>query len=97
MMASTLDLAPGWPGQHQWVWSVFQEKVVTGHCLLFRWPWGFPGGTSGKEPVCQCRRERRSEFDPWMGKIPWRRAWQPTPVFLSGEFYGQRRLAGYSP
>ena len=36
-------------------------------------------------------------FNPWVGKIPWRRAWQPTPVFLHGESYGQRSLAGYSP
>ena len=36
-------------------------------------------------------------FDPWVGKIPWRRKWQPTPVFLPGEFHGQRSLAGYSP
>ena len=34
-------------------------------------------------------------FDPWVRKIPWRREWQPTPVFLSGEFHGQRSLAGY--
>ena len=34
---------------------------------------------------------------PWVGKIPWRRAWQPTPVFLPGESHGQRNLAGYSP
>ena len=36
-------------------------------------------------------------FDPWVGKIPWRREWQPTPVLLPGEFHGQRSLAGYSP
>ena len=42
----------------------------------------------------QCRRPR---FDPWVGKIPWRRAWQPTPVFLPGESHGQRSLVGYSP
>ena len=36
-------------------------------------------------------------FDPWVGKIPWRRAWQPTPVFLPGESHGQRSLRGYSP
>ena len=36
-------------------------------------------------------------FDPWVGKIPWRRKWQPTPVFLLGEFHEQRSLAGYSP
>ena len=57
----------------------------------------FPGGTCGKEPTCQCRRHKRHEFDPWVGKIPWRRAWQPTPVFLPGETYGQRSLAGYRP
>ena len=34
--------------------------------------------------------------DPWLGKIPWRRAWQPTPVFLPGEPHGQRSLVGYS-
>jgi len=36
-------------------------------------------------------------FDPWVGKIPWRRIWQPTPVFLPGESHGQRSPAGYSP
>ena len=36
-------------------------------------------------------------FDPWVGKIPWRRQWQPTPVLLPEEFHGQRSLAGYSP
>ena len=40
---------------------------------------------------------RRQGFSPWLGKIPWRRVWQPTPVFLSGESHGQRSLAGYSP
>ena len=40
---------------------------------------------------------RRPGFSPWIGKIPWRREWQPTPVFVPGEFHGQRILAGYSP
>ena len=52
-------------------------------------------GTSGKEPICQCRRRKRCRFDPWIGKIPWRRKWQPTPVFLPGESHEQRSLAGY--
>ena len=39
----------------------------------------------------------RHGFDSWVGKIPWRRAWQPTPVFLPGESHGQRSLEGYSP
>ena len=51
---------------------------------------GFPGGTNGKEQAYQCRRYRRCRFDPWVGKITWRRAWQPTPVFLPGESHGQR-------
>ena len=54
----------------------------------------FPGGTSGKEPACQCRRLMRGGFDLWVGKIPWRRKWQPTPVFLPREFHGPRSLAG---
>ena len=57
----------------------------------------FSGGASGKEPACQCRRDKRHGFDPWIRKIPWRRKWQPTPVFLPGEFHGQRSLVGFSP
>ena len=57
---------------------------------------GFPGGTSGKEPVYQCRRRKRCGFTTWIGKFPWRRAWQPLPVFLPGESDGQRGLSGYS-
>ena len=52
---------------------------------------------SGKKSACQCRRHRRHRFDPWVGKIPWRRKWQPTPVFLPGKSHGQRSLVGYSP
>ena len=51
---------------------------------------GFPKWRSGKESACQCRRRR---FDPCISKIPWRRKWQPTPVFLPGESREQRRLA----
>ena len=47
---------------------------------------------SGKESACQCRRHWTYGFDPWVGKIPWRRKWQPTPVFLPGKCYGQSRL-----
>ena len=46
---------------------------------------GFPSGTSGKEPTCQCRRRKRCGFNPWIRKTPWRRAWHPSPVFLFGE------------
>ena len=36
---------------------------------------GFPGGVTGKEPACRCRRQKKYRFDPWVGKIPWRRKW----------------------
>ena len=52
--------------------------------------WGFPSGTSGKETTCQCRRHMWYRFDPWVRKIPWRRAWEPTQVFLPRESHGQR-------
>ena len=54
--------------------------------------WGFSGGSDGKESTC-----RRPRFDPWVRKIPWRREWQPTPVFLPGKSHGQRSLASYRP
>ena len=55
---------------------------------------GFLQWLSGKESAYQ---SRRPPFLPWVGKIPWRRARQPTPVFLPGKSHGQRSLAGYSP
>ena len=57
---------------------------------------GFPG-SSGVKNLPQCRSHRRRGFDPSVKKIPWRRAWQPTSVFLPGESHGQRSLVGYSP
>ena len=54
----------------------------------------FPNGLADKESACQYRRCR---FDPWLRKIPWRRKWQPIPVFLHGKSHGQRSLVGYSP
>ena len=58
---------------------------------------GFPGGASGKESACQCRRHKRCGFNPRARKIPWNRKWQPAPVFLPGKFNGQRSLVGYYP
>ena len=54
----------------------------------------FPRWLSGKQTPCQCRRHKGRRFDPRVGRIPWRRRWQPTPVFLSGESHGWRILAG---
>ena len=65
-----------------------QEEMV---CL---WASGLPCWLSGKEPTCRCRICR---LYPWVGKIPWRRKWQPIPVFLPGKSQGQRSLVGYSP
>ena len=55
---------------------------------------GLPTWHRYKESACQCRR---CEFDSWVGKIPWRRKWQPIPVFLPEESDGQRSLEDYSP
>ena len=55
-----------------------------------------PLGGGGKEPACPCRRHERRRFDPWLRKMPWRRAWQPTPLFSPGVSRGQRSLEGYS-
>ena len=58
---------------------------------------GIAGGASGKETVCQCRRHKRQEFNPWVRKSPWRRIQQSTLVFLPGESHEQRSLEGNSP
>ena len=55
---------------------------------------GFPGGSDGKESACNVGDPG---LIPGSGRFPWRREWQPTPVFLPGEFHGQMSLAGYSP
>ena len=55
---------------------------------------GLPWWLSGKEPSCQFGR---CGFNPWVGKIPWRRKWQPTLAFLPWKSHGQRSLVGYSP
>ena len=79
-----------------------------GRCILeFPWDWYFlnmfPNRTfgllrwlSGKESTCQCGRSKKEGLIPGMGKIPWSRKWQPSPVFLLGEFHGQRSPVGYS-
>ena len=64
------------------------------HCVINKTT--SPDGSAGKESACLCRRYKRYDFDPWVGKIPWRRKWQLTPVFLPGKFHRQRSLVGYS-
>ena len=67
---------------------------------------GFPVGAacvtqaardSQQEPACQSRRQKRPESDLGVGRIPWRKTWQSTPVLLPGESHGQRSLVGYGP
>ena len=70
--------------------SGFPVHTMTWHYV------SLPGGISGKEPTCQCRGCKRKEFDPWIGKILWRREWQLPPVFLPRESHGQKSLVGYS-
>ena len=64
------------------------------HCSVV---YGLPRWHNGKESSCQCRRCKRWRFDPWVGKVHWRRKWQTTPVFLSGKFHEQRSLVCYNP
>jgi len=71
-------------------WGVDQVEILSWNILMK----GLPRWLSGKESTCQCRRHR---FDPWIGKIFWRRKWKPTPVSLLGKSHGQRNLVGYSP
>ena len=77
----------------------FSKKACVRHILwkYIHIHWGFPGSNHGKEPACQCKRRKRHGSDSWIAKIPWRRAWQPTSVFLPGIFHKQRSLADYSP
>ena len=84
------------------------------HLNLLKLKWstqssGFPGGVSGKESTCQCRRQcgdiwrhgdletmqERCVFDPWVQERTCSKKWQPTPAFLPGKFHGQRSLEGY--
>ena len=55
---------------------------------------GFPSGLVIKNLSVNARRHRRCKFYPWVRKIPWRRKWQPMPVFLPGKSHGQRSMAG---
>ena len=77
--------------------------LVLNRCYvwLFATPWtvaqGFPGGLTGKESTFNAGDTGRHEFNPQVRKIPWRRAWQPTAIFLPRKSHGQKSLVGYSP
>ena len=80
------------------LWPILNSNKISWNCffsnitsLTLKY---FPGGSDGKSICLQSEIPR---FDPWVGKILWRRIWQPTPVFLAGKSHGWRSLAGYSP
>ena len=79
-------------------WCAAVHGVTKNQTWLSDWTdWGdltFPWWLRWWKICLQCRR---LEFDPWVRKIPWRREWLPTPIFLPGESHKQRSLAGYSP
>jgi len=83
-------------GEFSREWTHVYMLTETSTLLISYTPIYFPGGASAQEPTCQCRRCKRCGLNTWVRKIPRRRAWQPIPVFLLGESYGQRSLEGYS-
>ena len=72
------------------VLEIFVEEKRCSQCTcIFIYTYiVFPGGASGKESACQCRRHGRHGFDRRVGTIPWRRKWQPTPLFFPGKLHG---------
>ena len=74
------------------VHRVAKSRTRLSNCTELNW--GFPWWLSGEQFSWQWRK---LQFDPWVRKIPWRKKWKPTPVFLLGKFRGQRSLMGYSP
>ena len=96
-----LRVQKDWMEGKEWMISVTSHSILI-LCKIIpeyvnMWWLHFKGlqcGGSGIEPACQCKRHG---FDPWVRKMPWRRKWQPTPVFLPGESHGQRSLVDYSP
>ena len=109
LLFSSLKCIWKWDCMHQGLvkihnvsgYSVVQQTLMS---TCNNMPGGLFSWISSKEFACQCRRHKRCRFDPWVGKIPWRREWQPTPVFLGiilwtenpGGLRGlQMRKAGY--
>ena len=76
-------------------WRAAIHGVAESRTWLSDWTEGFPRWHSDKESAWQCRRHR-FRFNSWVKEMPWRRKWQPTPVFFSEKSHGQRSLAGYS-
>ena len=75
-----------------YTWFVFSAQwyPLMSTCMAFLGEWSSQVVLPGNPPA-------KADLDPWVGKIPWSRKWQPTPVFLPGKFHEQRSLTGYSP
>ena len=82
------QLRMGWEGRPAYLTLFLADALPLGGASLVAQWWRIR---------LQCKSHKRLEFDHWVGKIPWRRAWKPTPVFLPGNSLGQRSLEGYSP
>ena len=76
-----------------WKRQLYRDREQRGVCQSLGWSESFPDGTSGQEPVADSG-DLRCRFDPWVGKIPWRRTWQPTTVFLPGKPHRQEEPGG---
>ena len=72
-----------------------RKKIMAKNCVFTTWSWELMAQQVKNH--LQCWRHQRHGFISWLGKIPWRRKWQPAPVVLPGESHGQRRLLGDSP
>ena len=92
-MPTTLGIGVQWPAmgleRRWWLLKTYKLKLTRHKCNLV-----LPRWLSSKQSPCQCRRP---SFDLWVEKIPWRRKWQPTPVFLPEKSHRQWSLVGYSP
>ena len=92
--------SPSWPHPSllplcPLIWSLHLHLCsCLGNRFIYNIFLGFPGAASGKETACQYKRQKRSGSHPWAGKMPWRRNWPPTPVFLPGESPGKEELGG---
>ena len=99
-----LLVAPGWKTMFIPECRLYSESAAalsprpspkrSSRTQFYQAPVGLPRRFHGRESTCQCGRHG---FSPWVRKIPWRRRWPPTPVFLPGKSHGQRILEGYSP
>ena len=108
-MGRWLEVPTGTEGKLSGSWSRWQDQIEGGSCrpqifpvhidsdvvfLVVGWQWPSQVVLVVKNSFAN---DGDTGFDPWVGKIPWRRAWRPTPVSLPGESHGQRRLVGCSP